>query len=57
MATLTTQDLKLLETTRQRFSQLTSQLATLQHQLINGEGDPLPKWYTLTCVSMSNALV
>ncbi len=45
MSTLTAADIKTLEQTRQRLSQLTSSLATLQNQILNS--DPLPPWTSL----------
>ncbi|KAL6716525.1 mediator of RNA polymerase II transcription subunit 8 [Lecanora helva] len=45
MATLSPQDIKTLEQTRQRLSQLHNSLISLQQQLINS--DPLPLWPSL----------
>ncbi|KAL9632709.1 MAG: hypothetical protein Q9164_005147 [Protoblastenia rupestris] len=45
MATLSAQDIKTLEQTRQRLAQLTSSLSNLQNQIINS--DPLPPWPSL----------
>jgi hypothetical protein len=43
MTTLTPTDIKTLEQTRQRLSQLTNSLASLQQSLL--QSDPLPSWY------------
>ncbi|KAL9127650.1 MAG: hypothetical protein Q9217_003518 [Psora testacea] len=45
MASLSGQDFKLLEQTRQRLAQLTSSLSNLQNHLLNS--DPLPPWPSL----------
>ncbi|MCJ1466865.1 mediator of RNA polymerase II transcription subunit 8 [Pseudocyphellaria aurata] len=45
MATLSQQDLKILEQTRQRLSQLTNSLASLQQNIL--QSDPLPPWSSL----------
>ncbi|KAL9102806.1 MAG: hypothetical protein Q9163_002084 [Psora crenata] len=45
MASLSDQDIKVLEQTRQRLAQLTSSLSNLQTQIINS--DPLPPWPSL----------
>lgn len=42
MATLSPQDLKILEQTRQRLFQLTNSLASLQQNIL--QSDPLPPW-------------
>lgn len=43
MTTLTPTDIKTLEQTRQRLSQLTNSLVSLQQSLL--QSDPLPSWY------------
>ena len=43
MTSLSPEDIKLLEQTRQRLSQLSNSLSSLQQQLLNS--DPLPPWY------------
>lgn len=42
MATLTQQEIKTLEQTRQRLFQLSNSLASLQHNIL--QSDPLPSW-------------
>ncbi|KAK3178154.1 hypothetical protein OEA41_000287 [Lepraria neglecta] len=49
MTTLTSQDIKTLEQTRQRLSQLTNSLASLQHLIETTH--PLPPWSSLHTLS------
>ena len=42
MATLSQQDLKILEQTRQRLFQLTNSILSLQQNIV--QSDPLPPW-------------
>lgn len=56
MATLSEQDLRILEQTRQRLSQLTNSLASLQQNIV--QSDPLPPWSAaILLINIYNLLI